>query len=94
MFPFFSLFLSSFFFREGVFCLIKKENETNQNEKCTLSRSRNSENRVSTLNVSRFDHHEDNAIATSESGSWAAEEKACSSDNQTSFMKGREFSER
>lgn len=57
-------------------------------------RSRNSENRVSTLNVSRFDHHEDNAIATSESGSWAAEEKACSSDNQTSFMKGREFSER
>ncbi|XP_011655272.1 uncharacterized protein LOC101215764 [Cucumis sativus] len=58
-------------------------------------RSRNSENRVSTLvNVSRFDHHEDNAIATSESGSWAAEEKACSSDNQTSFMKGREHSER
>lgn len=46
------------------------------------------------MNDSRFDYHEDNALVTSESGSWAAEEKACSSDNQTSFMKGQEFSER
>ncbi|XP_022992708.1 uncharacterized protein LOC111488971 [Cucurbita maxima] len=58
-------------------------------------RSRSSENRVSTrVNESRFDYHEDNTIATSESDSWAAEEKACSSDNQNSFMKGRVFSER
>ncbi|XP_022963905.1 uncharacterized protein LOC111464065 isoform X2 [Cucurbita moschata] len=58
-------------------------------------RSRNAERRVSTqVNESRFDYHKDNAIATSESGSWAAEEKACSSDNKTSFMKGRVLSER
>ncbi|XP_022141434.1 uncharacterized protein LOC111011835 [Momordica charantia] len=58
-------------------------------------RSRNAEKRVSTLvNESRFDYHEDDDTATSESGSWGSEEKACSSDNQTSFMKGRVFSER
>ena len=46
-------------------------------------------------NESRFPDPEEDLTATSESCSWAADDKACSSDNQnTSGMKGAELIKR
>lgn len=46
-------------------------------------------------NESRFRDHEENATVTSESCSWVADEKACSSDNQiSSVVKGGKLQNR
>ncbi|KAJ7971788.1 Nuclear factor related to kappa-B-binding protein [Quillaja saponaria] len=53
-----------------------------------IKRLRNDEKRMpSHLNGSRFHDLEENVTATSESCSWAADEKACSSDNQISSVR-------
>lgn len=62
-----------------------------------LSRSNRDPDRQisSNANESRFHDLEHDAVATSESCSLVAEEKACSSDNQnSSIMKGEELERR
>jgi hypothetical protein len=64
---------------------------------CVLSRSRNGlEKRIpSHGSESRFADPEEDFTATSESCSWAADDKVCSSDNQnSSAVKGAELLKR
>lgn len=53
---------------------------------CFRSRKDLDKRSSSNVNESKLHDHEQDATATSESCSWVADEKACSSDNQNSSV--------